>query len=286
MDRKQREDERDRPGAVRRRASSLGRFDFVCERDGGRLAAETELTHDGVLGVGGGVNRRGGDVPGDAEDSGRPGNRDDPGLGRTAREQKQQRERRVPERGQGGERALGAVGPAEHPDRVAGGVNREPPGHEHPQGLRRDKRPVDQDDRDRHADRAADRRPPARGGVRETHRVQQLEARRKREQRSDAGGWELGPAHRGREREKTEAQRHDGQAGDPDATPAGDRVEQLGHVRYVGEVESARFYTGEASARRDSVGGPTVSRDLRHERQNLPGVPQARRPGEDPKCRR
>ena len=230
VDRKQREDERDRPAAIRRRASSLGRFDFGGERDGFRFVGESELTHDGVLGIGSGVDPRRGDVPGDAEDSGRPGDRDDPRLGRTAREQQQQRENRVPERGQRGERALGAVGPAERPDQVADGVNGEPPGHDQPQGLRRDKRRVDQEYRDRHADRAADRRPPARGGVRPAHGVQQLETRRNREQRSHAGGGELGPAHRSHEREKTEPQRHDGHAGHPEACSAGDRVEQSGHV--------------------------------------------------------
>ena len=103
---------------------------------------------------------------------------------------------RVPERGQRGERALGAVGPAECPDRVADGVNREPASHEQPQAPGRDKWRVDQKDRNRHADHPADRRPPAQGGVRLTHGVEQLEARRKREQPSHTGGGEFRSAHR------------------------------------------------------------------------------------------
>ena len=221
VNRKERRDEGQRPPAVNRPAHALGRLDVGGDGDGLGLIGQPELVDDALVGLGRGVDRRRHDVPGDAGDPERAGNRDYPRRCRAAQQQEQYDDGRVAKGRQPRAGSRLAVGGADGADRITDGIDREPAGHDDPQRLGRDKRRVDQENGDRHADDGADGGRATRRGRRSPQRVQPLDERGERQQCSDAGCRKLRAAQGRSHCEQRERERHDCQARDGGATSSG-----------------------------------------------------------------
>ena len=90
----ERGDERERPAAIDRGPRSFGGVDLGHEGSRSRLVREPELVDDGFVGLGRRAHVGDHDVPGDAEDPVRTGDRDDPCQVPSARKNDQQHDRR------------------------------------------------------------------------------------------------------------------------------------------------------------------------------------------------
>ena len=77
VDREERGDERERPATIDRRACPFGGFDLGGHRRGARIVGQPKLADHGLVGFGARVHRRDDDVPRDAEDPERAGQRDE-----------------------------------------------------------------------------------------------------------------------------------------------------------------------------------------------------------------
>ncbi len=204
VDGEQRRDERPRPCAIDRRARPFGRVDRRDHRHHFGLCGEAELGDDRFITLRARVDRLDEDAPRDAEDAQRAGDRDGPGQEPSPREQNQQDDNQIADDAQRRRRALPGFAAAHHGHDAADGIDRKPSRDHDPQCLRGQKRRVDQEERDRHADHAAGRAGAARGRRRSPERMEHFHGGRKREQRADPRRRIFGAAERRRQREQPE----------------------------------------------------------------------------------
>ena len=140
VDREQHGDEGERPAAIDGRTRLLRRFDLGRQGHGLRLVVEPSSLITDSWASGGGVDRRHHDVPGDAGDPQGAGDGDDPREHQAAREQQQDQDRGVAERGKDRPPPLLAARPPDRTDRVAEHIQAEPSGDEEPEGVARPRR--------------------------------------------------------------------------------------------------------------------------------------------------
>ena len=166
VDGEERDDERQRPAAVDRCPRSLGGLDLRHQFSRPRLVREPEFVNDRLGGIGCRAHGCDDDVPGDAEDPERAGDRDDPRQIPSPGEDHEQDDGGIAERRQPRDQTFPPFMGADDIEGVTGGIDRKPAGDHDPQRLRRHERGIDEEERDRHADEGARRSVPARRGGR------------------------------------------------------------------------------------------------------------------------